>query len=1047
MSLWKCTPEQQDHKEGETLVKNRWNRVYASPRLWSRVAALLVLLVFFAAPQAMATGTLRGKVMDRTSKDALPGAHVIIRGTSIGAAAGLNGEFSIPNVPSGDQTIVVTYMGYTTRSVVVNIPENGIATQDFLLSGTTIEGEEVVVTAQAQGQLQAINQQLASDKIANIVSEARIQELPDFNAAQAISRLPGVSTLQSSGEANKVVIRGLAPQFNQISVGGISLASTGSTSIGATALGLTSGVINQDRSVDLTMITPYMIKSIAVYKTLTPDLNANAIGGLVNMELREAPDEFHTDVMWQSGYTDKTRKYGNYRTNLAVSGRFIDGLLGVYVLGNAESYDRASDNMTGTYGIPNTIIKPDGYKAVKVGSVGLSRHIENRKRYGANLILDYRLPSGSIRSVNMFSRLNANAKDYLTTLHYGDFTAGNVDFSYRASDTKTDLAVNSIEFSNDFGFMSANLKVANTYSRNHMPGSPLYQFRQTGGINTGGASMNDVPPEALVSRVTYFGTGSTYLNNISLFSADFKENDQVYKADIKLPLPLGSDLSGYVKAGGEFRFNYRTNDQATPYLELRRGNSAIANAVMDSIRNHFPIFYDSSQARFPASNFTSTDMDLYSSFLNDRFGGILWITDPWMINEILEYTKANPQFNAAEAGATNPGGWYDGGFQHLPNDYKFVERYYAAFVMSELAYGPDLKVVGGVRFEQVNSLFETFNLMDGRNPLSQNIYPITRYPQNRFLLPMVQAKYNIFDWLDVRYAYTQTIARPDYHQLSPHITMSNDRLNVWAGNPNLQPARSFNHDLQFTLHDNDLGLISVGAFFKTVRQFTYYTTYKLHRAYDPLTRISYRIPPGLDSIFTYQIGATAPNNGANVNTYINSPFDAFVRGIEADVQMRFWYLPFPINGLLLGVNYTHISSSATYPWRDDRSFTDPVTRLTTVTTIDSSRVGRLIFQPDDVLNAYVGYDYKGFSARVSFVFQGNSVSAVGNFAEQDGFAKDYFRIDASARQMLPVDGLQLFLDLNNINARRNQSAQASIGGFTNEQNYGLVVNLGIRFQL
>jgi len=118
-----------------------------------------------------------------------------------------------------------------------------------------------------------------------------------------------------------------------------------------------------------------------------------------------------------------------------------------------------------------------------------------------------------------------------------------------------------------------------------------------------------------------------------------------------------------------------------------------------------------------------------------------------------------------------------------------------------------------------------------------------------------------------------------------------------------------------------------------------------------------------------------------------------------------------------------------------------------VTTIDSSRVGRLIFQPDDVLNAYVGYDYKGFSARVSCVFQGNSVSAIGNFAEQDGFSKDYFRIDASARQMLPVEGLQLFLDLNNINARRNQSAQASIGAFTNEQNYGLVVNLGIRFTM
>jgi outer membrane receptor protein involved in Fe transport len=337
--------------------------------------------------------------------------------------------------------------------------------------------------------------------------------------------------------------------------------------------------------------------------------------------------------------------------------------------------------------------------------------------------------------------------------------------------------------------------------------------------------------------------------------------------------------------------------------------------------------------------------------------------------------------------------------------------------------------------------------MDGRNPLAQNVYPATRYPQNSFLLPMVQAKYNIFDWLDVRYSFTTTVARPDYHQLSPHITMSNDRLNVWAGNPRLQPARSFNHDLQFTLHGNDIGLISIGAFFKTVRGFTYYTQYRLHRAYDPITRITYVIPPGIDSIFTYQIGATPPNNGAWLYSYINSPYDAFVRGIEADIQMRFWYLPEPLNGMVLGVNYTRISSSATYPWRDDRARTDPVTRLTTVTIIDSSRTGRLIWQPDDVLNAYVGLDYRGFSGRVSFVFQGNSVSNIGRFAEEDGFTKDYFRIDASARQMLPIEGLQLFLDITNINARKNQSAQASIGAFTNEQNYGLVANLGVRFTL
>jgi hypothetical protein len=155
-------------------------------------------------------------------------------------------------------------------------------------------------------------------------------------------------------------------------------------------------------------------------------------------------------------------------------------------------------------------------------------------------------------------------------------------------------------------------------------------------------------------------------------------------------------------------------------------------------------------------------------------------------------------------------------------------------------------------------------------------------------------------------------------------------------------------------------------------------------------------------------------------------------------------LPKPLNGTVFGINYTHISSSATYPWRNDTTITIPP-RQVKVITLDRTRTGRLINQPEDVLNAYIGYDYGDFSGRLSFLFQGNSVSNIGAFAEQDGFTKDYFRIDASARQKLPWAGLQLFLDINNLNNRRNDAAQASINGFTSQQYYGLTANLGLRY--
>ncbi|HQM37146.1 MAG TPA: carboxypeptidase-like regulatory domain-containing protein, partial [Candidatus Marinimicrobia bacterium] len=282
-----------------------------SERCRGSKSCFIVGLIFILMTQSLwAKGTIRGRVYDKNTKDPLSYANIMIKGTTIGTAADADGMYSITNTPDGPQTVVVSYIGYVTLEVDLNIPDGGTVRRDFGLEPEVLQGKEVIVTAQALGQIQAINQQLASDKIASIVSEARIQELPDFNAAQALSRLPGVSTLESSGEANKVVIRGLAPQYNAVAVEGIKLASTGSTQMGVSALGNTAGSISNDRSVDLSLVSPYMIKSISVYKSLTPDMNANSIGGSVNMELREAPSQLHYDLMWQSGYTAKTENFG-----------------------------------------------------------------------------------------------------------------------------------------------------------------------------------------------------------------------------------------------------------------------------------------------------------------------------------------------------------------------------------------------------------------------------------------------------------------------------------------------------------------------------------------------------------------------------------------------------------------------------------------------------------------------------------------------------------------------------------------------------------------
>ncbi|HEX3073632.1 MAG TPA: TonB-dependent receptor plug domain-containing protein, partial [Ignavibacteriales bacterium] len=189
-----------------------------------------------------------------------------------GAATDMDGNYKILNVPAGTYKIRASYIGYTGPDVDITVRDNARIEQNFELSPVGVEGKTVVVTAQASGQAQAINKQLTSDQIKNIVSAAKIQELPDANAAESVGRLPGVSLLRSGGEGTQVVIRGLEPKYSEIQIDGVKMGSANSW----------------DRSSDLSMISPNMLDGIEVSKTVTADMDAAVFGGTVNFELHEA---------------------------------------------------------------------------------------------------------------------------------------------------------------------------------------------------------------------------------------------------------------------------------------------------------------------------------------------------------------------------------------------------------------------------------------------------------------------------------------------------------------------------------------------------------------------------------------------------------------------------------------------------------------------------------------------------------------------------------------------------------------------------------------
>ena len=322
------------------------------------------------------TGKLTGKVVDAINKDPMPGANVYLQGTAIGATTDFDGNYRIANIPVGKYEVVISFLGYKKLTVPVEIIGGKTLEVNGELSWDVYDlGEEITVTGQLEGQAQAINQQVNSDQIVNIVSEQKIKELPDANAAESVGRLPGVAVQRDGGEASKLMIRGLDPKFANISVNGIQIPSTGA----------------EERDVDLSLISQSTLTGIELYKALTADQDADAIAGVVNLVTGKARDKEEISVSLFGIYSGLTESAKQYKVSAQYNNRFFNGLLGVQAGINAEHRDRNREKYEDTWNLSEN---SSGQIEKSIHDLGIQYDDEKRGRYGANLNLDINTPDG-----------------------------------------------------------------------------------------------------------------------------------------------------------------------------------------------------------------------------------------------------------------------------------------------------------------------------------------------------------------------------------------------------------------------------------------------------------------------------------------------------------------------------------------------------------------------------------------------------------------------------------------------------------------------------
>jgi hypothetical protein len=976
------------------LVRNFAGKEYMMVQrlLRSVFVAVMVSLLLNTNVLAQRAASIQGTVRDSQTGEGLPGANVVIKGTSIGGATDLTGNYAIRNVPAGNYTLRATYVGYEAAELALQVQEGIEMNQDFSLVAVSIEGETVVVTAQALGQNEAINQQLSAPAIINVVSSARIQELPDANAAESVGRLPGVSVLREGGEGTKVVIRGLSPKYNAITVDGVRMTSTDP----------------DDRSVDLSMISPNMLEGIQVMKAITPDQDADALGGSVNFSVKEAGhgrEGLGFDVLAQGGYNKLRDTYNDYKFVGTAEGRFLDERLGILAQANIERRNRSDDVLGAAYHVNNPNLNQ--YNQPLLTNVNINENTRDRKRVGGTLVLDYELPEGMITFTNFFNAGDTKLQTRTETYNVGG------DKIYSITDTRTKLNVltNILSIKQSLGFLRMDANLSHSYSENRLPPNLYAQFYEPASLNNADSRL---PPSAIPA----FAKNNLVLTVLYLIS-DNEEitEDRDYTAALNFQFDAGvsEQITNTVKFGGKFRHKLRSYDF--------NGHSGLfylgaAQEARQQIIDTFPWMKQivpgiTGSANMPITLFADPRFG-YTPFFGGEytFGTPIDIGLMWQVQDIVKRQAGSVAYPRDD-------------FTSNANDYNGTENGTAGYIMSETNIGQHIKVIPGVRYER---LWTSYTAVRGAYvPGVQYYYPHRDTTIDRahdFWLPMIHVRYKPLEWFDVRFAYTQTLTYPDFVSITPKIYIGTNSV-TWH-NVDLRPARSQNFDLYASVYDNTIGLFTAGAFLKRIDDLIF--------AWNSRVIVDPSKYPGL--------GAGQTN--LFIDTYINNPNRVDLWGLEFDWQTHFWYLPDPFKGLVLNVNYTHVFSEAKYPQTNVYTTYFPVF---TKTIVDTFYTSRLVNQPKDVANVSVGYDYEGFSARVSMLYTSDIFSTPNFWPDLNQNTSAYLRWDFSVRQQLPWFGLQVFFDVNNINGRHDQVVVQGSKFPSSEQDYGLTADLGLRWKL
>ncbi|MEL7195012.1 MAG: TonB-dependent receptor [Bacteroidota bacterium] len=967
------------------LLLTRTDRLSSVKRIFLAFCLCLMAISTFAQ-QAV----LKGIVQDGYSESNLSGARVTIDSLKIGTTTSIDGAFVLSNIPPGKHKLTITYLTYSTLDSVLVLSKGEIKDIQIAMTPEDIRGEAVLITAQAFGQTQAINQQLNLDAIANVVSADRIQELPDVNAAEAIARLPGVAINRSGGEGQKVVIRGLEPKFAAITINGVNLPSNSGT----------------DRSVDLSLIAPELLDGIEVFKSPLPDMDAEAVGGTVNLKLRKAPKDFKLLVKGLWGYNDLNDDFRDNKSVLQLSNRVFKDKLGIVFQAGNERFNRGGDIQ-----IQNWFRGPTndstGITEILGNSLVLQDRREIRRRFNTSLGLDYDWGRSQFSFFGLFSRTSRDR--FLMQESYKPADQ-EIDFIGQEIENSLDLSFLSLTGNHVLGAFQIDWTLADSRSRGRTPYNFQMLFRDNNDPFVDG--LNNVGNPGTFLAAAQPNLQESILRSAALTQSSVAENMRTATLNIELPYKLSKKIFGSLKFGGK----YKSIERDRQVDELREDFYYLgANEARRAIEA-----YDGELQFLPQNNllininsFTDDQNEAQFQDLEGQDIGLNATLDPDKMRD----------WHDAQLSLLNVNR------EALVDNYQVNETVSAAYMMLKFKVGEKLTIIPGFRYEYSdNSYTGGYSTINGRYGVNGVFFDTTTFQQYGEFLPHLHIKYKPLEWLDFRASYAQTMARPDFLFVTPRFQIDDNQTVIRAGNPDLQYAVSTNYDFAVSAYKGGYGLISVGVFSKDVENIFY--PWQTNLATDSLAA-AFGFPD---------------NRGYSLESYLNSQTSR-VYGYEIDFQTTLSFLPKALAGLVLNINYARLYSETDVFFltserrliiRNPPIFEDIFT--------NSEREVPMRSQAPHVLRTSLGYDYKKFSVRISAAYQGTKVRNYSVNKDFDTFDSDFWRVDASMKQRIG-DHWSIFLNLNNLSNQRDISFTRTPSFVNRVETYGITGTMGVQYKL